>query len=84
MAQIKCFDMLESPKGGASTINYLMEYASLIPKITEFTISGRPFGLAADHAYLQFDVKDGGTLFSSVWKSQTSLFQTKPFKKFET
>ena len=34
---------------------------SLIPEIKMFTISGRPIGLAADHAYLRFEVKDGCT-----------------------
>ena len=40
MAWIRYFDMLE-PNGGASTINYMMGSLSLIPEITEFTISGR-------------------------------------------
>ena len=48
-----------NPKGDASTADYLMGSPSLIPKIKEFTISGRPIGLATDHAYLCFDVKDG-------------------------
>ena len=56
MAQIRCFDMLE-PKGDASTVDCLMASPSLKPRITKFTISGRPLGLAADHAYLFFKVK---------------------------
>ena len=50
-----------NPKGGASTVDYLMGSPSLIPEIKEFSISGRPIGLAADHAYLRFMVKDGCT-----------------------
>ena len=66
MAQIGCFDMLEpltcwNPKGGASTINYLMGSPSLVPELREFTTSGRPIVLALDHAYLCFEVKDGCT-----------------------
>ena len=34
---------------------------SLTPEIKEFTISGRPIALAADHAYLRFEVKNGCT-----------------------
>ena len=41
-----------NPKGGASTVDYLMGSPSLIHEIREFIISGRPTGLAADHAYL--------------------------------
>ena len=47
-----------NPKEDASTVDYLMGSPSLIPEITEFTISGFPIGLAADHAYLCFEVKD--------------------------
>ena len=43
---------------GATTVNYLIRSPSLIPEITEFTIYGRPIDLAADHAYLHFEVKD--------------------------
>ena len=50
MARNKCFDMLES-EGGPSTVYCLMASPSLIPKITMFTISGRPIGLAADLAF---------------------------------
>ena len=32
-----------------------------MPEITEFTIFGRPIGLAADHAYPRFEVKAGYT-----------------------
>ena len=39
-----------NPKGGASTVDYLMGSPSLIPEIKEFIISGRLIGLAADHA----------------------------------
>ena len=48
-----------NPKGGESTVDYLMGSPYLIPEIREFTIFGRPIGLAADHAYLRFEVKDG-------------------------
>mgnify|MGYP000338371851 CR=1 len=41
-------------KGGVSTIGYLMGSPSLIPEITNFTMFGRPIGLAASHAYLCF------------------------------
>ena len=34
---------------------------SLISDIPEFTKSGRPIGLPADHAYLRFELKDGCT-----------------------
>ena len=32
---------------------------SVIPEITEFTISSRSISLAADHMYQRFEVKDG-------------------------
>ena len=38
-----------------------MASASLIPEITEFTISARPIGMVVGHAYLHFEVKDGCT-----------------------
>ena len=38
-----------------------MEPPPLIAEITDFTISGRPIGLTANHAYLRFEVKDGCT-----------------------
>ena len=60
MAWIRCFDML-NPKGGATTVDYLVGSPSLIPEIQAFTISGRPVGLAADRAYLHFEKKDGST-----------------------
>ena len=47
-----------NPKGGVSTIDYLMGSPSLIPEIKG---SCRPIGLAADHAYLRFEVNDGCT-----------------------
>ena len=31
-----------TPNGGASTIDYLMGYSSLIPEVKEFTITGGP------------------------------------------
>ena len=46
-----------NPKGGASTVDYLMGTPALIPEIREFTIFGRPIGVAADHAYLFFTVR---------------------------
>ena len=52
-----------NPKGGASIINYLILSSSLTPEIREFTISGRPIGLAEDHAYLRYEVKDGCTCY---------------------
>ena len=60
-----------NPKGGASTVDYLMGSPSLIPEIKEFTISGRPIGLAADHAYLRFEVKDGCT--KDVYAKESGL-----------
>ena len=47
-----------NPKGGVSTIDYLMGSPSLIPEIKG---SCRPIGLAADHAYLCFLVMNGCT-----------------------
>ena len=60
-----------NPKGGASIVDYLMESPSLIPKIKVFTISGRPIGLAANHAYLRFKVKDGCT--KNVYAKESRL-----------
>ena len=60
MAWIRCFDMLE-PKRRCKPNRLSNGSPSLIPEIKEFTISGRPIGLAADHAYLRFEVKDGCT-----------------------
>ena len=40
-----------NPKGGASTVDYLMGSPSLKPKIAEFSIYGRPIVLAADQTY---------------------------------
>mgnify|MGYP007069668789 CR=1 FL=1 len=45
---LKCWN----PKGGASTIDYIMGSPSLIPEIKKFTIYGRPIVLTANHAYL--------------------------------
>ena len=44
---------------------------SLIPEIKVFTISGIPIGLAADHAYLRFEVKDGCT--KDVYAKESGL-----------
>ena len=41
-----------NPKGGASTVDYLMGSPSLILEIKEFTISCGPSGLVAYHAYI--------------------------------
>ena len=49
MDQTRCFDMQE-PKSRCKQVSY--------PEITEFTISARPIDLAADHAYISFEVKD--------------------------
>ena len=54
---LKCWNL----RGCGSTVDYLMGSPSLIPEITEFTISGRSICLAADHAYLCFEVKGGCT-----------------------
>ena len=48
-------------KGDASTVDYLMGSPFLIARMIEFTMSGRPIGLAADHTYLCFEMKDGCT-----------------------
>ena len=41
------------------TIDYLTGSPALIPKLKAFTIYGRSIGLAVDHSYLRFKVKDG-------------------------
>ena len=51
--------LLRYAKGGASTINYLLGSLSLTKEIREFTIFGRPVGLAVDHAYLCVDATYG-------------------------
>ena len=50
-----------NPKACATTIDSLRGLPSLIPEIAEFTVTSRPIGLATDHAYLRFEVKDGCT-----------------------
>ena len=42
-----------------------------LPEIKKFTISGRPIDLAADHAYLRFEVKDGST--KDVYTKESGL-----------
>ena len=39
--------------------NYLRGCPSLVHKMTEFTICSRRTGLASEHIYLRFKVKDG-------------------------
>ena len=53
-----------------------MGFPYLIPELAEFTISGRPIGLAADHVYLCFEVKDGCTrdvYAKEIWLSTNLL-----------
>ena len=45
-------------KGWASTINHLIGFPSLLPEVTNFTISSQPIGFAKNHPYLHFKVRD--------------------------
>jgi hypothetical protein len=45
-----------NPKGGANTFGYLMGSPLLLPEITNFAISSRPIGSAADLVRLHFQV----------------------------
>ena len=48
-----------NPKGGASTVDYLMGLLPLIPQIHDFSISSRLIAVAADHEILRFIVSGG-------------------------
>ena len=63
------------PKRRWSTFDYLIGSPYLIPEIREFIVSGRPIGLAADHAYLRFEVKDGCARDVYVKESGLSKYQ---------
>lgn len=60
-------------KGGASTVDYLMGSLTLIPDIQNFSISRRPIGVAADHAYLTFSLA-----YSSTGHTTPSYFPKHP------
>lgn len=57
---------------GASTVDYLIGSTTLIPDVHNFMISGRPFGLAADHVILTL------TIFCGQMRDATPCFPRHP------